>query len=133
MPLSTGEIDHGPTRAPPPFLHGVTSDSEDARTYSALAVAGALAGRRCSSSQDVMTASPRPAGVLHLQRFSDGGMLNAHGHFVVSDGVFAEVPTSGRTHESDPGLSNDPGRPALDVLFQRVGPNKSLFSIDTML
>ena len=59
-----------------------------------------------------------PAGVLHLQSFSDGGMLNVHGHFVVSDGVFAEVPSSGRTHESDPGLSNDPGRPALDVLFQ---------------
>jgi hypothetical protein len=59
-----------------------------------------------------------PAGILHIQRFSDGTMLNVHGHFVVSDGVFAEVPTSGRTHESDPGLSSDPGRPALDVLFQ---------------
>ena len=35
-----------------------------------------------------------PAGVLHLRRFSDGGMLNVHGHFVVSDGVFAEVSSS---------------------------------------
>ena len=47
------------TRAPSP--RGVSSASEDARTYSALAVAGALAGRRCSSSQDVMTANPRLA------------------------------------------------------------------------
>jgi len=60
----------------------------------------------------------RPAGVLHLQRFSDGGMLNVHGHFVVSDGVFAEVPTSGRSHESDPVPPKDPDGPALDVLFQ---------------
>ena len=94
----------------------VAFDSDVANAVFRIATSAIFGAVESLAAEDGVLGTP--AGILHIQRFSDGTMLNVHGHFVVSDGVFAEVPTSGRTHESDPGPPKDPVGPALDVLFQ---------------
>jgi hypothetical protein len=92
----------------------VAFDSDVANAVFRIATSAIFGAVQSLAAEDGVLGTP--AGVLHLQRFSDGGMLNVHGHFVVSDGVFAEVPTSGRSHESDPVPPKDPDGPALGNL-----------------
>ena len=94
----------------------VAFDSDVANAVFRIATSAIFAAVESMAAEDGVLGTP--AGVLHLQRFSDGGMLNVHGHFVISDGVFAEVPTSGRSHQCDPGLSDELDGPTLDVLFR---------------
>jgi hypothetical protein len=94
----------------------VAFDSDVANAVFRIATSAIFAAVESMAAEDGVLGTP--AGVLHLQRFSDGGMLNVHGHVVISDGVFGEVPSSGRSHQCDPGLSNELDGPTLDVLFR---------------